>query len=181
MKGAASTIENEVRLVVEDLCRSSQFAPETLLVLGCSTSEIAGELIGSAGSVELGEAVVRGVLSVTRLKGLYLAVQCCEHLNRALVVERKAAQLFHCEQVSVRPVRHAGGAAATAAMKLFDEPVVVLAIQAGGGLDIGGTMIGMHLHRVAVPVRLEHYRVGKAFVIAAKTRPMLVGGERAQY
>ncbi|MBX6394626.1 MAG: TIGR01440 family protein [Alicyclobacillaceae bacterium] len=152
-----------------------------LLVVGASTSEIGGRAIGTAGSAEIGEAVVRALLEVRRRCGVHIAVQGCEHINRALVVERETAERFGLEEVCVVPVPEAGGATASAAYRMWDEPVCVEAVRAHAGIDIGDTLIGMHLRPVAVPVRLTANRVGRARVVAAKTRPKYIGGPRARY
>ena len=125
--------------------------------------------------------MIESLLAIAKQRKLFLAFQCCEHLNRALILERKVAQIKNYQEVTVVPWLHAGGAFATNAYYHFDDPVAVESIKADGGLDIGLTMIGMHLRRVAVPVRLKNNRIGKAIVIAARTRPPLVGGERARY
>ena len=176
-----SLIRTETIMAMEELCRIGQFAPQSLLVLGCSSSEVRGARIGTAGSADIGKVIVEAVQSVLEEQNLFLAVQGCEHINRTLVVEKEAAVLYGLEPVSVRPVLEAGGAAVTAAMELFREPVPVLSVQAHGGLDIGWTMIGMHLRRVAVPVRLEPNTIGNAAIMGAMTRPMLVGGPRSKY
>lgn len=152
-----------------------------LLVIGGSSSEIAGGTIGHNSTYEYGEAVVEAVLKVCREAGVAPAFQCCEHLNRALIMERETAERYGYEIVWVVPRIKAGGSLATAAWKRFKAPVAVLAVQADAGLDIGQTLIGMHLRRVAVPVRLSISRVGEARITAARTRPLLVGGERARY
>ena len=135
----------------------------------------------SSVTYEYGEAVARAALEVGESNGIALAFQCCEHLNRALIMDRPAAELRGYETVSVVPQIKAGGSLATAAWKLFKDPVAVLNIRADAGLDIGLTMVGMHLRRVAVPVRLKSNRIGEAVIVAARTRPMLIGGERAKY
>ena len=150
-------------------------------MLGCSTSEVLGSRIGTARSPETAEAILKGVLSAVRAHGLYLAVQCCEHLNRALVVEEEAMERLGLTQVTVHPVPEAGGSAASRAYELFERPVVVERIVADLGMDIGQTLIGMHLKRVAVPVRLQVKTIGEAVLTAARTRPPLIGGERAKY
>ena len=155
--------------------------PIRLLVIGASSSEIAGGVIGHNSTYEFGEAVAQAALEVCKTHGAGAAFQCCEHLNRALIMERNEAERRGCEIVSVIPQIKAGGSLATAAWKLMDDPVAVLSVQADAGLDIGLTLIGMHLRRVAVPVRLENRQVGSAVAVAAGTRPMLVGGERAVY
>lgn len=164
-----------------ELCSIGGFRKGQLIVIGCSSSEIRGGRIGKDSSYEVGTAVVKSILQAASSQGLRTAFQCCEHLNRALVVERETAEAFGLEEVTVVPWLHAGGAAAANAYALLKDPVVVESVRAHGGLDIGLTMIGMHLRRVAVPVRLEHHRVGEALVTAARTRPPLIGGERARY
>ena len=157
------------------------FNPVKLLVIGGSSSEIAGGTIGHNSTYEYGEAVVEAVLKVCREAGVAPAFQCCEHLNRALIMERETAERYGYEIVWVVPRIKAGGSLATAAWKRFNDPVAVLSDRADAGLDIGQTLIGMHLRRVAVPVRLSISRVGEARITAARTRPLLVGGERARY
>ena len=152
-----------------------------LLVVGGSSSEIAGGTIGHNSTYELGEAAAEAVLNTCREAGVDPAFQCCEHLNRALVMEREAAERYGCETVWVVPQVKAGGSLATAAWQRLKDPVAVLEVRADAGLDIGQTLIGMHLKRVAVPVRLEISQIGEARITAARTRPLLVGGERAKY
>ncbi len=160
---------------------AKHFNPVRLMVIGASSSEVGGGMIGHASSYEIGERVAEGVLAAADALGFDCAFQCCEHLNRALVVERRVAEARGYEIVCVVPQPKAGGSVATAAYKRMTDPVVVDLVSADAGLDIGRTMIGMHLRRVAVPVRLQTDRVGDAIVIAARTRPRLVGGERAKY
>ncbi len=155
--------------------------PVRLLVIGGSSSEIAGGTIGQNSTCELGEAVANAALEVAHENGVSLAFQCCEHLNRALVMERAVAERYGYEIVRVVPQPKAGGALATAAWKRFIDPVAVLSIRADAGLDIGQVMVGMHLRRVAIPVRLSVSTIGRATITAARTRPLLVGGERAIY
>ena len=155
--------------------------PVRLLVVGASSSEIAGGVIGHNSTYELGEAVARAALDMARERGFDAAFQCCEHLNRALIMERAAAEARGYEIVRVVPRPKAGGSLATAAWRAMADPVAVLSVSADAGLDVGLTLIGMHLRRVAVPVRLGIDRIGEAAVAAARTRPMLVGGERAVY
>lgn len=170
-----------VKMAAEALLTKAQLKPGQIVVLGCSTSEIQGQHIGKAGSVEIATAVLEPLLELTKKKGLYLAVQCCEHLNRALVVEAQAAEKYLLEEVRVYPVPLAGGATAATAMDIFSHPVVVEQVRAHAGLDIGQTLIGMHLKPVAVPVRLPIKVIGAANVTAARTRPKLFGGKRAVY
>ena len=149
------------------------------MVIGCSTSEIIGSKIGSNSSPETAAIVFEAIYSYAKEKGIYIAVQCCEHLNRAIVVE-KAAVPF-AETVNVVPQPKAGGSFATQAYAHFENPVVVEEIKADAGIDIGFTLIGMHLKKVAVPLRLENKMIGEALVIAARTRPKFIGGVRAVY
>ncbi len=155
----------------------------SLFVLGGSTSEVLGEKVGTRPSHEVAEAILEGLLPPLWERGVWVAVQGCEHLNRALVVEREAAHTYGLEEVTVFPHPKAGGSLATAAFLRFKEPVMVesLKAQAHGGMDIGGVLIGMHLRPVAVPLRLSLRKIGEALLIAAKTRPKLVGGARAVY
>ena len=152
-----------------------------LLVVGCSSSEVVGERIGKGSSMEAAQAVFAGIYPVLKERGIYLAAQCCEHLNRALIVERACAERYGLEPVWVKPQPHAGGSFATAVWERFADPVAVECIRAHAGMDIGQTLIGMHLRRVAVPVRLSVSRIGEAPVVFARTRPPYIGGPRAQY
>ena len=148
-------------------------------MVGCSSSEIVGQHIGKCSSLESAEAVFSGIYPVLKEKGIYLAAQCCEHLNRAIITERKAVPF--AEPVNVVPQPNAGGSFATTVYKNFENPVAVEFIKADAGLDIGATLIGMHLKRVAVPLRLEVKKVGEATLFAAYTRPKYIGGIRAEY
>lgn len=150
-----------------------------LLVVGCSTSEILGSKIGTDSSPDTAKEVFDGIYAAAEEKGIFLAVQCCEHLNRAIITERAAVP--NAEIVNVVPQPKAGGSFATAAYAKFSEPVALEEIRADAGLDIGFTMIGMHLKKVAVPVRLNNNRIGKALVLAARVRPKFIGGFRAHY
>lgn len=155
--------------------------PGSLFVVGCSTSEVAGESIGSASNPKLAEAVFGGIYMAAQEKGVYLAAQCCEHLNRALIVEKGAADKFGYEAVNVVPQPKAGGSFASMAWKYFKKPVAVEHIRAAAGMDIGNTLIGMHLKEVAVPVRISIKNIGEAPVVCARTRAKFIGGERAAY
>ena len=150
-----------------------------IVVVGCSTSEIVGSGIGSNSSPEAAEAVFEAIYEYTIQNGLHLAVQCCEHLNRAVITERDA--LPFAEAVNVIPQPKAGGALATRAYSRFNHPVALEEIKADAGIDIGSTLIGMHLKKVAVPLRLENRMIGQASVTAARTRPKFIGGVRAVY
>ena len=176
-------IYDQTRRAINDLLTPDRpgLNPIRLLVVGGSTSEIAGGTIGHASTYELGEAVARAVLDAARENHFDPAFQCCEHLNRALIMERKTAEARNYEIVSVVPQPKAGGSLATAAWRMMQDPVAVLSISADAGLDIGLTLVGMHLRRVAIPARLSLTHIGKAPIAAARTRPMLIGGERARY
>ena len=176
-----SQIAAEVTAAAEELIAVAKPKEGRIFVLGCSTSEVLGSEIGTARSPETAETIISAVLAATRSHGLFLAVQCCEHLNRALVVEEDALERFGLTEVTVHPVPEAGGSAASRAYELFDRPVVVESVTADLGLDIGQTLIGMHLKRVTVPVRLSVRHIGDAVLTAARTRPPLIGGERAKY
>lgn len=178
-------MDQDIRLqgacVIEEFLAKAPSAPGALLVVGCSTSEILGETIGTHSAYEAAEALLDGILPVLQKHGIALAAQCCEHLNRALVIEQDTARRFGYEPVCVIPQPKAGGSFATACYRHFREPIVVESIRAHLGIDIGGTLIGMHLKEVAVPLRLEHHTIGKAEVLCAYSRPKLIGGERAVY
>ena len=165
----------------KELLEAAGLREGEILVVGCSSSEIVGQTIGHGSSVEAAEAVCAAVLPLLRERGVYLAAQCCEHLNRALIVETECARRYGLEPVCVVPYPKAGGSFATAAWRHAQSPVAVEHIRAHAGLDIGGTLIGMHLRDVAVPVRLAQARVGEAIVLAARTRPRFIGGSRAHY
>ncbi|MBQ4089085.1 MAG: TIGR01440 family protein [Clostridia bacterium] len=175
-------IREQVRAAITELtAQDKKFNPVKLLAIGCSSSEIAGGTIGHASAYELGEQVANEILAVAAERGFACAFQCCEHLNRALVMERETAEKYGYEIVCVVPQPKAGGSLATAAYRALQDPVVVQEAKADAGIDIGRTLIGMHLRPVAVPVRLATDKIGEAIVIAARTRPRLIGGERAKY
>ena len=174
-------IRQQVEAAAEELIEAAEPKPGQVFVVGCSTSEVLGNKIGTAGSLEAAKGIFDALRKVTSAHGLYLAVQCCEHLNRSLVTEAEAADKYCWEEVAVRPVAHAGGSLAQVAYDTFDQPIVVEKITAHLGLDRGQTLIGMHLKRVAVPVRLSQKEIGAAILTAARTRPPYVGGERAVY
>lgn len=152
-----------------------------ILVVGCSTSEVCGASIGSESRPEMAEQVFGGIWTACREHSVHLAAQCCEHLNRALILEKEAARERGYDIVNVVPVPKAGGSFATMAYSQFECPAAVEHIRAEAGLDIGDTLIGMHLKDVAVPVRLKHQQIGEAHLVAARTRAKYVGGGRAQY
>lgn len=152
-----------------------------VVVIGCSTSEVTGKKIGTSGTIETAQEIFDGISNALSEKGIYIAAQCCEHLNRAIIIEKEKADALGLEQVCVVPHPHAGGSFATAAWQTMKNPVAVEEIKADAGIDIGSTLIGMHLKRVAVPLRLENNTIGEAKLSAAKTRPKYIGGERAKY
>lgn len=164
-----------------ELLEMAKLEKGSLLVVGCSTSEVAGNRIGTASTPQLAEEVFAGISEAAESRGVFLAAQCCEHLNRALILERQAAQARGYETVNVVPQPKAGGSFATAAYKHFREPVAVEHIQADAGMDMGDTFIGMHLKDVAVPVRISVSQIGHAHLTCARTRPKYIGGERAHY
>lgn len=172
-------IKEQTAAVTEELCQKAGLKKGQILVVGCSSSEVCGNQIGTNSSLEAAEAVFAGIYEILTKRGIYLAAQCCEHLNRAIIIERAAVP--SCEIVNVVPQPRAGGSFAAAAYKNFRDPVALEEICADAGLDIGDTLIGMHLKKVAVPVRLTNSEIGKAHVTAARVRPKFIGGERAHY
>ena len=174
-------IRKQIETAVRELIEVSGMQAGQILVVGCSSSEIVGETIGHGSSIEAAEAVYGAIAPILREKGIYLAAQCCEHLNRALIIEKDCLTKYGLEEVCVVPQPKAGGSFATSAWKNFSSPVAVEHIRAHAGLDVGGTLIGMHLRDVAVPVRLSVNHVGEALLLAARTRPKFIGGSRAKY
>lgn len=170
---------NQAKQAAEELCEIAKLKQGDIMVIGCSSSEVAGGVIGKNSSLETAQAVFGGIYDVLKSKGIYLAAQCCEHLNRAIIVEKEAVPF--AEAVNVVPQPKAGGSFATTAYKTFENPVALESIKADAGLDIGGTLIGMHLKSVAVPVRLSLDHIGSAILIAARTRAKYIGGCRAVY
>lgn len=176
-----NTIREQAKAITEELIETAGMKPGQILVVGCSSSEIAAHKIGCYSSKEVGETVFRAIYEVTQKHGLYLAAQCCEHLNRSLIIEEEAALKYGLEMVNVKPQLKAGGSFSTAAWNGFLSPCAVEKIQAHAGIDIGDTLIGMHLRAVAVPVRTAVKEIGYAHVVCARTRLKYVGGERAIY
>lgn len=174
-------ITKQAQIVVTELLEQAKLKPGSLFVVGCSTSEMVGKRIGKGSSLEAAQAAFQGIYPLLQASGIHLAVQCCEHLNRALIMERAAADTKGYEIVNVLPQPHAGGSMAVTAWEAFEDPVTVEIIQADAGMDIGGTLIGMHLRRVAVPVRTSLDHIGEAIVLCARTRPKYIGGPRAVY
>ena len=174
-----STIYEQAKASLAELCEKAKLREGSIVVIGCSTSEVVGSKIGTNSSPETAGEIFQGLYDYAKSRGIFLAIQCCEHLNRAIVTERKAVPFG--EPVNVVPQPKAGGSLATQAYAHFDDPVVLEEIRADAGLDIGFTLIGMHLKQVAVPLRLESNTIGEAMVLAARTRPKFIGGARAVY
>lgn len=174
-------ITRHAQIVITELLDQAKLKPGSLFVIGCSSSEMVGKRIGKGSSMEAAQAAFQGIYPILKDHGIHLAVQCCEHLNRALIMERVAAEAKGYEIVNVMPQPHAGGSFAVTAWNAFADPVAVETIQADAGMDIGGTLIGMHLRRVAVPVRTTLDHIGDAIVLCARTRPKYIGGPRAVY
>ncbi len=174
-------LKDQAAQVITELVAAAGLCQGDLLVIGCSSSEIIGEKIGKGSSLDAAQSVYAGIAPILKENGIFLAAQCCEHLNRALILEKSAAERFGYEIINARPVPNAGGAFATTVWENMDCPVAVEHIRAKAGLDIGGTFIGMHLKEVAVPVRLSVKQIGQASVLCARTRPKFIGGERTQY
>ena len=177
--GLLLQVEREAARAARQLAQEARLHKGQIVVIGCSTSEVVGHEVGSWSTPEVAQAIFRGLNGVFAPMGVYLAAQCCEHLNRALIVEHEAVP--DGEIVNVLPQPKAGSSFATAAYENFSHPVALEEIRADAGLDIGGTLIGMHLKKVAVPVRLEQDHIGQAIVLAARTRPKFIGGDRAIY
>ncbi len=174
-------IFNQAQLAAKELIEKAELKSGDVVVIGCSTSEVIGERIGTSGTVEVAQQIFDGLNSIFSEKGIYIAAQCCEHLNRAIIIESEKADNLGLEKVCVVPHPRAGGSFATAAWHTMKNPAAVEEIKADAGIDIGFTLIGMHLKRVAVPLRLENNIIGEAKLNAAKTRAKYIGGERAKY
>ena len=172
-------IRSDAAAAAAQLVEAAHLRAGQIVVIGCSSSEAVGHQVGSWSTPEVGQAIYDGLQSVFAPAGIYMAAQCCEHLNRALIVEREAVP--YAEIVNVVPQPKAGGSFATACYQNFAHPVALEELRADAGLDIGGTLIGMHLKKVAVPVRLAQKTIGEAMLLAARVRPKFIGGERAYY
>ncbi len=175
------TYRKEVHTGLTELLKEAKLEKGDLFVVGLSTSEVQGQHIGKDSDIEIGRAIIKEIISVLRPLGIHLAVQGCEHLNRALVVERDVAKKFGLEIVTVYPQIHAGGAGQIAAFENFEDPVEVEHLQAKAGMDIGDTSIGMQVKFVQIPVRTSVKEVGKAHTTYLRSRPKLIGGARAKY
>ena len=176
-----NSIFKQAQAAAKELTEKSGIKNGDIVVIGCSTSEVIGEKIGTSGTLEVAQQIFDGLNSVFSEKGIYIAAQCCEHLNRAIIIEAEKADELKLEKVCVVPHPRAGGSFATAAWHTMKNPVALEEIRADAGIDIGTTLIGMHLKRVAVPLRLENNVIGEAKLSAARTRPKYIGGERAKY
>lgn len=172
-------VKEEAAAAAKELVTEARLHKGQIVVVGCSTSEVVGRKVGSWSTPEVGQAIFEGLNGVFAPLGIYIAAQCCEHLNRALIVDYDAVP--SAEIVNVMPQPKAGSSFATAAYNAFPHAVAVEEIKADAGLDIGGTLIGMHLKKVAVPVRLAQNHIGEAMLLAARVRPKFIGGERAIY
>lgn len=173
------SIYQQTKAVIEELGEKAKLKAGNILVVGCSTSEVLGSKIGTNSNPETAKEIFEALHDYAKSSHVYLAVQCCEHLNRAIIIE--SAAVPNAEIVNVIPQPKAGGSLATQAYAGFTDPVAVEEIKADAGIDIGFTLIGMHLKKVAVPVRLENNRIGEAMIVAARTRPKFIGGSRATY
>ena len=178
-KDLLTQVREESANAARQLAEAAKLHKGQIVVVGCSTSEVVGHNVGSWSTPEVANAIFEGLSSVFAPMGVYIAAQCCEHLNRALIVEHEAVP--NGEIVNVMPQPKAGSSFATAAYHSFRHPVALEEIRADAGLDIGGTLIGMHLKKVAVPVRLQQNHIGQAIVLAARVRPKFIGGDRAIY
>lgn len=181
MKMMLEKIKTDMDALVEEWIANEHLQEGHIFVIGCSTSEVAGKPIGSSGSEEVAAVIFESLQTLRDRKGIHLAFQSCEHINRAIVIERETNEELNLDEVTVIPVREAGGAMPAYAYKHFTDAVVVEEITADAGIDIGDTLIGMHLRKIAVPIRLEQRVVGSAHVTGARTRPKLIGGPRAVY
>lgn len=176
-----SKVKSEAETATRELVKLARLESGDVMVVGCSSSEVTGGVIGTSSSEETAIAVFEGIYGVLKEQGIYLATQCCEHLNRAIIIEKGLAKRERLPIVNVVPQPKAGGSWSTTAYKNFEHAVAVEHIQADAGMDIGDTLIGMHLKEVAVPVRLSIGKIGEAHLVCARTRGKFIGGERAVY
>lgn len=177
----ALEIRSSASILINELIENTDIKKGQILVIGCSSSEILGNKIGKGSSYEAAKILFDAIYPKLKEKGIYLAAQCCEHLNRAIIIERECAEKYGYEIVSVLPQPKAGGSFATVTYENMDCPCAVEHIKAHAGIDIGDTLIGMHLRDVAVPIRLSVNRIGEANIVCAYTRPKFIGGSRAIY
>ena len=174
-------IKNDAKIAITELLEASSLNKGDILVIGCSSSEMIGGTIGKNSAPEAANALLDAIYPILSQKGIFLAAQCCEHLNRALIIERECAEKYRLDEVCAVPQPKAGGSFATAVYNKMNDPVAVESIKAHAGIDIGSTLIGMHLKAVAVPVRLSVSKIGEAYIVCAHTRPKFIGGERTVY
>ncbi len=174
-------IQRTLRQAVDALVEAGQIAPGGLIVLGCSTSEVAGARIGKGSVPELGGVIAQAMLDACKAHGIDAAFQCCEHLNRAVVMEQRVLRDMRLTQVRAVPQPKAGGSVPAAAWKLLEKPALAMAVQADAAIDIGDTLVGMHIRPVAVPLRMDVNRIGHANLVMAYSRLPYIGGERAKY
>ena len=174
-------IKSDAKIAVCELIEAAGLKKGDILVIGCSSSEMIGGTIGKNSAPEAADALLEAIYPVLSDAGIFLAAQCCEHLNRAIIIERECAQKYALEEVCAVPQAKAGGSFATAVYYKMNDPVAVENIKAHAGIDIGSTLIGMHLKAVAVPVRLSISKIGEAYIVCARTRPKFIGGERTAY
>lgn len=177
----AELIKENSETIIQELLSNVDLARGSILVVGCSSSEVIGNNIGKGSSYEVAKIIFNAIYPSLQDKGIFLAAQCCEHLNRAIVIEKACAEKYGLEPVAVIPQAKAGGSFATVAYQGFEKPTVVEYIRAHAGIDIGDTLIGMHLRDVAVPIRLSIKKIGNANLVCAFTRPKFIGGSRAIY
>lgn len=174
-------IKNDAKIAITELLEASSLNKGDILVIGCSSSEMIGGTIGKNSAPEAANALLDAIYPILSQKGIFLAAQCCEHLNRAIIIERECAEKYRLDEVCAVPQPKAGGSFATAVYNKMKDPVAVESIKAHAGIDIGSTLIGMHLKAVAVPVRLSVSKIGEAYIVCARTRPKFIGGERTVY
>ena len=174
-------IKNDAKIAITELLEASSLNKGDILVIGCSSSEMIGGTIGKNSAPEAADALLDAIYPILSQKGIFLAAQCCEHLNRAIIIERECAEKYGLDEVCAVPQPKAGGSFATAVYNKMNDPVAVESIKAHAGIDIGSTLIGMHLKSVAVPVRLSVSKIGEAYIVCARTRPKFIGGERTVY
>ena len=174
-------ITKQANLAIKELLQTAKLKKGDVFIVGCSSSEICGSRLGTNSSLETAQAGFKGIYPILEEQGVFLAAQCCEHLNRVLIIEEAAAQANGFTIVNAIPQPKAGGSFATTAYQNFVHPVAVEQVAAAAGMDIGGVLIGMHLRPTVVPVRLSIRKIGQAPLICARTRPKFVGGERAVY
>lgn len=174
-------LKDQSKKVLRELVLKAKLNAGDIVVVGCSTSEVIGEKIGTCSNIDVAQNLFDGFIEVINENGLFLAAQCCEHLNRAIVVEQQVAERLSLEIVNVVPALKAGGAFSTVCWNNFKKPVAVEKIKADCGIDIGGTLIGMHIKPTVVPVRTSIRNIGCANIVCARRRPKFIGGERAQY